>query len=119
MNDIALMLVVPGTIGGIVLAALLVVVNRRARRRALATQARLEPVSPGLINMAHIPIAGIGGLGMVAAAVLVAVVLPEAGYSIAIGIAGGILLATTLVLWRWHGLPTHERSSDLGRGSTR
>lgn len=100
MDDITLMLVVPGVIGGALLAVTLLVANRRMTRRKIAAPTDLAPMTPDLINMAHIKVAGVGGLGLVAVAVATAVALPEAGYSLAIGLAGGIVLAAALTMWR-------------------
>jgi Flp pilus assembly protein TadB len=61
---------------------------------------KLPPVTTDPINMAHVPVAGIGGLGLVAAAAVVAFVLPEAGIAIASGLILGIVLAVVLVAWR-------------------
>ena len=54
------------------------------------------------INMSGIPVAGIGGLGLVAMAVLVSVVMPEARGTMLAGVAGGIVLAVILVIARRH-----------------
>jgi hypothetical protein len=96
------MIAFPGIVGGLLLAGALLIVHRRARRRTVAAPSELAPMTPDLINMAHIKVAGVGGLGLVATAVATAFALPEAGVSLAIGLAGGILLATVLVLWRSH-----------------
>jgi hypothetical protein len=52
------------------------------------------------INISAIPVAGVGGLGLVAIAVLVAVVMPAAGWLMVTGVAGGGLLGIGLVLAR-------------------
>jgi hypothetical protein len=52
------------------------------------------------INMSSIPVAGIGGLGMVAAAGVVAYTLPEARALILVGAAGGVLTACALIAYR-------------------
>jgi hypothetical protein len=52
------------------------------------------------IDISGIPVAGVGGLGLVATAVLVAVLMPAAGWLVASGVAGGCLLGTVLVLAR-------------------
>ncbi len=61
---------------------------------------RLPPVTTDPINMAHVPVAGIGGLGLVAAAVVVMFVLPETGIAIGSGLILGVVLAVVLVGWR-------------------
>ena len=58
----------------------------------------------GLINMAHIPVMGIGGVGIVAMSLVVALVLPEGRRLLAWGITGAVLGAGTLIMWRhFHG----------------
>jgi hypothetical protein len=50
--------------------------------------------------MANIRVAGLGGLGMVAGAVVVAVFVPSVGVSIGAAVAAGALLAFGMILWR-------------------
>jgi hypothetical protein len=52
------------------------------------------------IDISGIPVAGVGGLGLVAIAVLISVLMPAAGWLMAGGVAGGCLLGTVLVLAR-------------------
>src|SRR5437868_12492985 len=52
------------------------------------------------IDISRIPVAGVGGLGLVAVAVLVSVLVPAAGWLMASGVAGGGLLGIALVLAR-------------------
>jgi hypothetical protein len=52
------------------------------------------------INMSSIPIAGVGGLGMVAVAIAMAYVLPETWLFIAFGAIGGVALAIGLLVLR-------------------
>ena len=52
------------------------------------------------INISRIPVAGVGGLGLLAMAVLVSALVPAAGWLMASGVAGGCLLGTVLVLAR-------------------
>jgi len=52
------------------------------------------------INMSSIPVAGVGGLGMMAAAGLVAYVLPEARALIVAGLAGGLFTGCALIAYR-------------------
>jgi hypothetical protein len=52
------------------------------------------------INISRIPVAGVGGLGLVAMAVLVSVVMPAAGWLMVSGVVGGCLLGALLVLAR-------------------
>ena len=59
-----------------------------------------QPERDVQINISGIPVAGVGGLGLVAMAILVAVVMPAAGLLMVSGVAGGCLLGTVLVLAR-------------------
>ncbi len=51
----------------------------------------------GGINIARIPVAGIGGLGMVAAAIVVAIALPALRWLSIASLVGGIALGLTLI----------------------
>jgi hypothetical protein len=51
------------------------------------------------INMSAIPVAGIGGLGMLALVVIMAIAFPVARWLL-FGLAGGLLVALALVLGR-------------------
>lgn len=63
------------------------------------------------INISGIPVAGIGGLGLVAMAVLVSVMMPAARGTMLAGLAGGVVLAVLLVLARRH-IKTKGPSGD-------
>ena len=49
------------------------------------------------INIARIPIAGIGGLGMVAAAAAVAITLPQLRWLAIVSLVGGISVGLVLI----------------------
>lgn len=49
------------------------------------------------INIARIPVSGIGGLGMVAAAMVVAIALPALRWLAIASLVGGIALGLTLI----------------------
>ncbi len=66
-----LIILVPGLLGGLVLA--LLIASIRWGSPSIIVSRRLAAPSPALINMAHIPVEGVGGLGIVAAVVAVAV----------------------------------------------
>ena len=57
------------------------------------------------INISGIPVAGVGGLGLVAMAVLVSVVMPAARSTMLAGLAGGVVLGAALIAARrvWKG----------------
>ena len=58
----------------------------------------------GHINMAHIPVMGIGGLGIVAMSLVVAMFLPAGRTQLAWGLTGAVLGAGGFLMWRhFHG----------------
>ncbi len=96
----AITLMLPGIVGGLIVAVLLFVLNRRPSDASASPRRILEPLTTDLINMAHIRVAGIGGLGMVAAAVVIAVNVPEIGWSLPAGVGLGGVLAAALIAYR-------------------
>ena len=92
-------LLLPGVVGGLLLAALMAHLNRRPSS-GVVSRSRLEPMSPDLINMAHIRVTGVGGLGMLGAAVVTAFSLPEIGVALAVGAGLGAAIAVGLVAYR-------------------
>ena len=55
---------------------------------------------PVAINASRIPVAGVGGLGLVAMAVVVSVFLPAAGGVTIAGLVGGCVLAVVIIIAR-------------------
>ena len=96
--ETVLFVLVPGLAGGLVLTLIFLRFNRR--RPARAGEPDVPLLGPDAINMAHIPVAGVGGLGFVATALIVAIFIPEIGVSLAIGLALGAVLALGLILRR-------------------
>ena len=70
-----------------------------------------EPDRPVQINISGIPVAGVGGLGLVAMAVLVSIVMPAAWWLMVAGMTGGCVLGALLVVARRHSRP-HGPSGD-------
>ena len=105
-----IIVLVPGVLGGIILAVLLG--SRWIDLRTRGADRRLEPTSPSLINMAHIPVQGGGGLGIVAA--VIAVALADSRIRVAIGIAAllGVVLAAVLIARRREGGPLSSGGDD-------
>ena len=91
------MILIPGTLGGLALALL---IPRLRRRTRVVVQHELEPASPALINMAHIKVDGIGGLGLVAAVLAVAAFDPRIRLAILGAAALGTVLAFALIALR-------------------
>jgi hypothetical protein len=103
------MIVFPGLLGGVVVALLIGMSASKPREREPET--RLEPLSPHLINMAHIRVAGVGGLGMVAMAIVVAIFVPQIRSRMAIALLLGVVLAAALIAYR-------RRHGPLGSNTT-
>jgi hypothetical protein len=90
-----LLILVPGVLGGIAVALLVFRLDFGAAGRR-----RLEPPSAGLINIARIRVDGIGGLGMVAMAVTVAIFVPAIRFAMATALVSGAALAAILIARR-------------------
>jgi hypothetical protein len=97
-----LIVLVPGLIGGVVLSLFIT----RLRRTTPPTfvPKRLEAPSPSLINMSSIKVEGLGGLGMVAAVIAVAIADPRIRLAVIIaGVLGGGLAYVLIRLRRSTG----------------
>ena len=92
-----LLILVPGVFGGVLLA--LLIARVRIRQQPHPSKPLAAP-SPGHINMAHIRIEGVGGLGMVAMAVTVAIGEPHIRMAMAIAVLLGVPFAVALIAWR-------------------
>ena len=57
-------------------------------------------ISTDAINISRIPVAGVGGLGLVAMAFIVAWFVPAIGVSLAVAAIAGVALAVALIAWR-------------------
>jgi hypothetical protein len=93
-----LFILIPGVFGGLVLA--LLIAGRRKGTPPTFVPRRLAAPSPAMINMAHIPVEGVGGLGMVAAVVAVAVSDPRIRLATILAAALGAGLALALIAMR-------------------
>lgn len=101
-----LLILVPGIVGGLVLA--LLIARKWARTPSTVVPRRLEAASPSLINMAHIKVEGIGGLGMVAAVAAVAIADPRIGLAtiVALVLGGGLALLLIAMRRRSGAMPS-------------
>ncbi len=97
--ETALALMLPGLLGGLILAAALARLNHTHSSK-LSRRSDLEPISPDVINMAHIRVAGVGGLGMMATALIIAINLPEIGFALLVAVALGVITAVGLITYR-------------------
>ena len=93
-----LLVLLPGVIGGLLLALLIALRPRRAHPTFVSR--RLEAPSPALINMAHIRVEGLGGLGLVAAVIAVAIADSRIRMAIIIAAILGTVVALALIAMR-------------------
>ena len=111
-----LIILLPGLFGGLVLALLIAGRGAASRRATPSTvvSRRLAAPSPSLINMAHIRVEGIGGLGMVAAVVAVALFDPRIRLATIIAsLLGGGLALVLIARRRGNGaLPSSGDDPD-------
>lgn len=110
-----LVVLVPGVLGGLVLAFL--ILRLPLGTRSAAPPSRLDAPSPSLINMAHIPIAGLGGLGMVAMAIVVAIFVPRIRLSMIAALVLGAVLAAVLIAARRRNGPLPSSGRHPGAHS--
>jgi hypothetical protein len=97
-----LITLVAGVIGGFLLALLIAV--KPYRPSSTFVPRRLEDPSPALINMAHIRVEGLGGLGLVAAVVAVAIADSRIrAATIAAALLGAALALTLIAIRRRTG----------------
>jgi hypothetical protein len=98
-----LIILLPGVLGGILLALLFS--RLRTEVQPGADRERLEPPSIGMINMAHIRVNGLGGLGMVAMSIVVAIFVPRIRLTMVLALVLGTAMAALLIAWRRRGGP--------------
>lgn len=98
--DPATMVLVIGFLGGLLLAGVMLLLNRRTPGDPVPVVYRTAPLSTDVINMASIKVAGVGGLGLVAMAAAVAMDIPRIGQSVGLGIGLGAIAAVVTILWR-------------------
>lgn len=113
--DPVTMVIIPGFIGGLVVALLMTRFNRTPEDSDPFTA---ERPSTDIINMARIRVAGIGGLGLVAMAAVVAVVIPRIRQSLLLGLALGVLFGAVLVWWRRRAGPMPSSGQRPGANTT-
>jgi hypothetical protein len=118
MDPIALV-AIPGIVGGAVIALLLFRLGKSSAGHELPADAfRRQPLSTDIINMAHIRVAGLGGLGLVVVALVVAVTIPRIGQSLAAGLVLGGVFAAALILWRQQKGPMPSSGQRTGANTT-
>ena len=115
-NPTALLLV--GIAGGVVVAFVLLTLNRRFRRKAAAETPHAGRISMDMINMAHIRVVGFGGLGLVVMCALVAIDVPAVGLSLGTGFFLGTAGAIVMILRRRETGPISSSTKSPGANTT-
>jgi hypothetical protein len=110
MEPVVIVLIA-GLVGGVALAVILG--TRRRGAPSIFVARPLVAPSPALINMAHIRVEGIGGLGLVAAVAAVAVWDPRIRLAMSVSAVLGSGLAMLLIAARRRALA--RRSNADGR----
>jgi len=107
-----LMVVLFGLVGGVGLAVLFSKVKWSRRRPDADVFA--GAAATDIINMAHIKVAGVGGLGLVVVALATALDIPQIGQSVGLGLAMAIPFAVVLILWRRRAGPMPSSGGQSG-----
>ena len=110
-------LAVAGVVGGLAMAAWLFRFNRAHPRNPLDSAGRQDGPTD-IINMAHIRVEGVGGLGMELMCIAVALGIPQVGKSMAAGLLLGALLAVVLIRWRRAAGPMPSSGQRPGANTT-
>ena len=98
--DPVTLVLVPGVLGGVILAWVIFRLQHRSSAEGSTDAFSRNGRSSDVINMAHIRVAGIGGLGLVAMAATVAFNVPRIGQALAIAAVAGAVFAVVLIAWR-------------------
>lgn len=103
---------IPGILGGLAVAWLISGFQRR-RSGALPLPSELT-ISTDVINIAHIRAAGLGGLGLFAMALVVAVFVPGIRLAVATGLLFGVALGVVMILLRRRKDPLPSSGGSAG-----
>ena len=120
METNSLMLLVYCVAGGVVVALLLIRLPRWSIAKApqVHSGGHVSEISIDMINMAHIRVAGVGGLGLVVMCALVAIVIPPIGLSLGAGSVLGTVLAIIWIVRRSKAGPIPTSSQTPGANAT-
>lgn len=111
--DPVLLVLIPGILGGLAIAWL--IARLQARGPRTLTDVPMERSAADVINISRIRAAGIGGLGLVAIALVVAWFVPRIGLTLGAGVVLGALLGAVMILRRRRNGPLP--SSGRGTGA--
>jgi hypothetical protein len=110
-----MLVLVPGILGGLVLA--LIIFRMQAPSRSVDSL-RNHPISTDIINMARIRVDGIGGFGLVVMALTVAWFVLRIRQHVAIGVGLGVVLAVVLIVLRRRSGPMPSSGGTPGANTT-
>jgi hypothetical protein len=91
---------VAGLLGGLAIARFIIRLHRTRRADLSSDESAKWPLSSDVINAARIRVAGVGGLGLVAMALVVAWFVPRIGQTLIVGMVLGAALAMGLIVYR-------------------
>ena len=117
MDPVTLLIVV-AFVGGLVVALLLALFHHRSSRVKEPVPRRDDAPLVDAIDIAHIKVTGIGGLGFVLLALAVAAYIPSIGVSLATGATLGIVFAVVLILQRRRIGPLPSSGGRPGANTT-
>jgi hypothetical protein len=104
--------------GGALAASAMRPMGRRQRPGPVTVDAfARDTTGTDTINVARVRVAGVGGIGMLLVALAIALDLAFVGVVLAAGLAGGLLAAVAIILWRRRTGPL--QSSPTGPGGAR
>lgn len=110
--DLVTFVIILGFLGGVVIALLLFRMHPRASQ---VDPLRDLPITTDVINMARIRVSGVGGLGLVAMALTVALMVPRIRQHLIVSALLGIVFGLVLIwLRRAHGGPMPSSSGTSG-----
>jgi hypothetical protein len=111
MDPVTLVLV-PGILGGLAIAWLIAGLHGRGPN-SLPVPTELS-ISTDVINIAHIRAAGLGGLGLFAMALVVAVFVPSIRLAVSVGVLSGAVLGFFMILRRRRTGPLPSSGGSAG-----
>jgi len=112
-----IILAIAGVVGGLAMAAWLFRFNRTHGANPLDAGAPQDGPTD-VINMAHIRVEGVGGLGLLLMALAVAAGIPQIGKSMAAGLLLGGLMAIILIRRRMSAGPMPSSGQRPGANTT-
>jgi hypothetical protein len=117
MDPVTLLIVV-AFVGGLIVAPLVACVHHRSSRERESLPGRDDTPLVDPINIAHIRVTGIAGLGFVLLALAVAAYIPSIGVSLAAGAVLGIVFAVVLIVRRRRIGPLPSSGARPGANTT-